>query len=88
MMKINEALQQFIQDQIVKGQKNVDLQKSTNLIEEGIIDSLGIMKLLTFIEETYNIQISDEELLPENFESLEAICTMVENKINVTVELP
>ena len=88
MMEINEALQQFIQDQIVKGQKNVDLQKSTNLIEEGIIDSLGIMKLLTFIEETYNIQISDEELLPESFESLEAICAMVENKINVTVELP
>jgi len=83
-MDISKSLEQFIQDQIIKGQKDVDLQQTTNLIEEGIIDSLGIMKLLTFIEESYNLQISDEELLPENFESLKAICAMVESKINVT----
>jgi acyl carrier protein len=52
------------------------------LIEDGIIDSLGIMKLLTFIEERYDVQISDAELLPENFESLQAICMMVEKKLN------
>jgi len=80
-MHCNGEIQRFIQDHIVNGQKNVDLEKSTNLIEEGVIDSLGIMKLLTFIEETYNIQISDEELLPENFESLGAITGMVESKL-------
>ena len=83
-MDISKSLEQFIQDEIIKGQKDIDLQQSTNLIDEGIIDSLGIMKLLTFIEESYKLQISDEELLPENFESLKAICAMVENKINVT----
>jgi acyl carrier protein len=83
-MDISKSLEQFIQDEIIKGQKKIDLQQSTNLIDEGIIDSLGIMKLLTFIEESYQLQISDEELLPENFESLKAICAMVENKINVT----
>lgn len=83
-MDISKSLEQFIQEQIIKGQKDIDLQLSTNLIEEGIIDSLGIMKLLTFIEENYNLEISDEELLPENFESLKAICEMVESKINVT----
>ena len=82
-MDINKSMEQFIQEQIIKGQKNVDLQQSTNLIEEGIIDSLGIMKLLTFIEESFDLQISDEELLPENFESLKAICDMVENKMSV-----
>ena len=81
-MDISKSLEQFIQEQIIKGQKEIDLHQSTNLIEEGIIDSLGIMKLLTFIEESYNLQISDEELLPENFESLQAICAMVENKVN------
>jgi len=83
-MDISKSLEQFIQDEIIKGQKNIDLQQSTNLIDEGIIDSLGIMKLLTFIEESFKLQISDEELLPENFESLKAICAMVEDKINVT----
>jgi acyl carrier protein len=82
-MDINKSLEQFIQEQIIKGQRNVDLQQFTNLIEEGIIDSLGIMKLLTFIEESFDLQISDEELLPENFESLKAICDMVQNKVSV-----
>jgi acyl carrier protein len=81
MVHCNGDIKKFIQEKIVNGQKNVDLEKSTNLIEEGIIDSLGIMKLLTFIEESYDIQISDEELLPENFESLAAIITMVESKL-------
>jgi acyl carrier protein len=82
-MDISKSLKQFIEDQIIKGQKEINLLNSTNLIEEGIIDSLGIMKLLTFVEESYNLQISDEELLPENFESLKAICAMVKSKINV-----
>lgn len=82
-MDISKELEHFIQGEIIKGQKNIDLQKSTKLIDEGIIDSLGIMKLLTFIEESFQIQITDEELVLENFESLQAICYMLKNKMNI-----
>ena len=81
-MNVNDEVRKFILEQIITDQKQVNLEKSTNLIDEGIIDSLGIMKLLTFIEETFGIQISDDELVPENFETIEAICTMVAEKVN------
>lgn len=81
-MKIQEKLQQFILEKILNNQNDLDFQTSTNLIEDGIIDSLGIMKLLTFIEESFSVQVSDDDLVPENFVTTESISTLVMDKLN------
>lgn len=47
-----------------------DLKDNTSFLEEGIIDSTGILELVTFIEETYEISVEDEELVPENLDSI------------------
>jgi acyl carrier protein len=49
-------------------------------VEQGIIDSFGIMTLLGFLEESFGIQIGGDELLPENFESIAAISALVDGK--------
>lgn len=51
-----------------------------SLVESGIIDSVGIMKLVQFIEREVGTKIEDEDLLPENFETIEAITTLVASK--------
>jgi len=62
--------------------KNIEkLDPSDNLIENGIIDSLGIMKLLMFLENTYSLKISDDELTMENFQSHNTILSLVNRKI-------
>jgi acyl carrier protein len=62
--------------------KNIEkLDSSDNLIENGIIDSLGIMKLLMFLENTYSLKISDDELTMENFQSHNAILSLINRKI-------
>jgi acyl carrier protein len=50
------------------------------LLERGVIDSLGMHQLVTFLESTYDIEIDDEDLVPENFETLAAIADMVDLK--------
>jgi acyl carrier protein len=50
------------------------------LLENAVIDSLGIHQLVTFLESTYGIEIEDEDLVPENFETLATIASMVERK--------
>ena len=57
-----------------------DLADDYRLIERGVIDSLGIHQLVTFLESTYDIEIDDEDLVPENFETLAAIVGMVDRK--------
>jgi acyl carrier protein len=56
------------------------LKEDTSFLEEGIIDSTGILELIMFLEETYGIEIKDSELVPDNMDSLQSIARFVEKK--------
>jgi acyl carrier protein len=58
------------------------LKEDTSFLERGIIDSTGILEVIMFLEETYGIKIEDEELVPENLDSLRNIAKFLERKIN------
>jgi len=51
-----------------------------NLLAQGIIDSMGIMKLVSFLEERYGFEAVDDDLVPENFGSIELLRAFVERK--------
>jgi len=54
-----------------------------SFLESGIIDSTGILELVAFLEKTYNIQIDDEELVPENLDSIDNIAKFLESKLAI-----
>ena len=58
------------------------LDESTSFLESGIIDSTGILELVSFLEETYSIIVEDDELIPENLDSLSNIDQFLEGKLN------
>jgi acyl carrier protein len=70
-----EQVRQFIVDVLARGRGALapTIADADNLIEEGIIDSLGITRLVDFLEKTFAIQIPDEDIVPENFESITAL---------------
>ncbi|MBI1798827.1 MAG: acyl carrier protein [Candidatus Eisenbacteria bacterium] len=51
-----------------------------NLLAQGIVDSLGILKLVTFLEQRFGFEAADDDLVPENFSTLEMIRDFVERK--------
>ena len=61
------------------GKKSLDPDE--DLLEQGIIDSLGIMRLVVFMEETYGIAVADEEIIPENFQTLNNMVNFIEQKL-------
>jgi len=69
----------FIQKEFLRASE-LDLKNADSLIEHGIIDSLGIMKLLAYLEQSFGIKVADEELLPVNFETIESISSFVRSK--------
>ena len=77
-MEIRNKILEFINCEIVDGFMNINLDFTTDLIETGVIDSMGIMKLLVFVEESFNMKVSDSELVPKNFESVNSISHLVE----------
>ena len=62
------------------------LKEETSFMEKGIIDSTGILELVMFLEETYNIKIEDEELIPENLDNLRNIAEFLERKLSSKVD--
>ena len=80
-MELTEQIRGFILENfIVDGDGN--LENGVSLLEEGIIDSTGVLELVAFIEETYHIKVQDEELVPENLDSINNISNFIQNKIS------
>lgn len=81
ILQIQEKIRQFI---VKTSYVDDDQVKNNTLIfEQGIMDSMGFMSLITFIEESFSIQAKDNELLEANFESVEAIASFVFKKLNL-----
>jgi len=80
-MTILEELDKFVLVEFSGDFSKKSLEPDEDLLEQGIIDSLGIMKLILFIEETFSIKVLDEEIVPENFQCLNSMVKFVERKI-------
>lgn len=73
-------IREFIVENFLFGNDD-GLQDDTSFLEEGIIDSTGVLELVTFLEETYEIQVEDDELVPENLDSIDNVTAYVERKM-------
>ena len=77
----SEILKEFIVDNFLFGDKS-KLTIDTPLLEKGIIDSTGVIELVAFIEDNFNFTVSDEELVQDNFSSLNVIDKFLQSKNN------
>ncbi len=57
-----------------------ELANDASLLTAGRLDSLGVLELVAFLEQTYEIQLADEDLVPENFDNLSALVNFVERR--------
>jgi len=56
------------------------LVDSASLLEAGIVDSTGVLEIITFLEDTFGIQVADEEMVPENLDAVERLVAYVKRK--------
>src|ERR1019366_1628611 len=70
------AVRTFIEEELLAGRKE-NFDETTDLIAVGVIDSLSLLRLVSFLEENCQIQILDEEMVPGNFRTLAAIQSFI-----------
>ena len=78
MSQAIDAVSEFIATEIMHDSSDTKIDPDLGLLEEGIIDSLGLQQIITFIEQQFKITIDDDDLMPENFESVNAIAALIE----------
>ena len=80
-MSIENKIREFIEENFIL-EGNDHLGDEDSLLEKGIIDSTGVLELVAFLEESYHFKIKDEELVPENLDSIKNISQFIQNKLN------
>jgi acyl carrier protein len=78
---ILENLERVLLTEIVADLGKKALRPDEDLIEQGVIDSLGLMKLVAFMESAFGIDVQDEDIVPENFQTLNIMASYVERKM-------
>jgi len=72
-------IRRFILENFMIGSQE-ELDNDDSFLEKGVIDSTGILELVMFVEETYGIEVQDDEVIPENFDSVNKLGAYLERK--------
>ena len=79
-MTVSAKIRSYIRDNFLFG-KDEQIGEADSLLDRGIIDSTGAMELVSFLETDFQIEVSDQDLVPENLDSIQAIASFVTRKI-------
>lgn len=78
-MNLKDDIRNFVVDNFLFGD-DAGLSDDSSFIKEGIVDSTGILQLVAYLQERWQVTVSDEELTPENLDSVQRVAAFVEGK--------
>lgn len=79
-MEIEGQIRRYVLESFLFTTDESRLDSQASFLEEGVIDSTGILELVAFVEETFEIEVNDEEILPEHFDSVAKLAAFVRSK--------
>ncbi|MET0133416.1 MAG: phosphopantetheine-binding protein [Kibdelosporangium sp.] len=74
-----DAIKKFVIDEFLPDVTAADLAADYDLLADGVIDSLGLLKLIAWVEDHFQLSVHDTDLDPNNFRSVQAIDTFIED---------
>ena len=80
-MTRTEQIREFLSDSFLYNPDGFPLGDEDSLIANGVIDSTGILELTQFVEDEFRVEVPDEEITPENFDTVSRILEYVERKL-------
>jgi acyl carrier protein len=83
---IKQQIIDFITSNFLFDDNQASIGEKESLLETGVIDSTGVLELIAFIEETYGIKVEDEEIIPENLDTILDITFFINQKLSTAQE--
>jgi acyl carrier protein len=85
--EVNKRIRQFIMHNFPLARQRSSID-GDSLLGSGIVDSMGVLELINFIEAEFQITVSEEDLLPENFQTIACLTAFVQEKLNGNLTPP
>ena len=79
-MDLKQRIREFLGENFLLNRNGFKLADDASLLDAGVVDSTGVLEVIAFVEETFEIQVLDEEVVPENFDSVDRIAAYVAGK--------
>jgi len=79
-MDIKDQIRDLIHNNFIYTNSGNGLADDQSFLDSGIIDSTGVLELISFVEETFDIEIEDDETIPENLDSLDRLARFIQSK--------
>ena len=84
-MSVKLSVRTYILENFMFSDDQALLCDTDSFLEEGIVDSTGVLELVMFVEEAFNISVKDQEIVPENFDSVKGLVHYVQQKTKETI---
>jgi acyl carrier protein len=81
MDRLEQELRRFVVENYLFGEGDGQLSNDDSFLDKGIIDSTGVLELVSHLEKTYAIKVQDEELIPENLDSVNRLTRFLRTKL-------
>jgi acyl carrier protein len=78
--QLEAVINDYISQELAQDSTLLPLSNTTPLLDTGVLDSLGLLRLVAFVEERFGIVVEDVDLVPEHFDSVDAICAYVRSR--------
>ncbi len=83
---MNQEIERTVREFVIKNfifEDDGSLAAEKSFLDNGIIDSTGVLELITFVEETYGIKVEDNEIVPENLDSIRNVASFVDRRLSL-----
>ncbi len=84
MFALEQEIRKFIVDNFLFGEDDCKLSNDDSFLEQGLIDSTGVLELVAYIEGSYGIEIEDNELAPANLDSVNKLIGFINRKTQLS----
>ena len=79
-MTIEAQIRKYVAENFLFSDGGYQLPDDVSFLEEGIVDSTGVLELVMFVEDTFSVAVKDEEIVPDNFDSVARLAAYIRRK--------
>jgi acyl carrier protein len=79
--QVAKPIREFIAASIIYTQEGFQYADDASLLQEGVIDSLGVVELVAFVQKQFNVKVEQQEVIPDNFDSVAKLAAFVQRKL-------
>jgi acyl carrier protein len=79
-MEIEPQIRDYVARNLLFSDNGFGYGDDASFLQEGIVDSVGVLELVLFVEETFGVEVNDQEIIPDNFDSVDKLANYIRSK--------